>query len=194
MTSEMPIIPAVRARRHGLADLLARSAVRTWTRPRSSTATYGSPMPTWTRWFPDRRRSRRPRRRQGRPDRPARPELARLRGRVLRARPPRRRVGSGELHAHRPEVAYVLTHAGATGVIAGADLTGIADAALAEAGLEPGSLKVHAVIGGDPVDGWEPFSDLGASDAPGVRTSIWTTTTPSRSCTPPAPNPAPRAP
>ncbi|NUU23359.1 MAG: AMP-binding protein, partial [Streptomycetaceae bacterium] len=62
-----------------------------------------------------------------------------------------------------PEVAYVLDHCGATGIVAGADLAVTADAALTEAGLDPAALKVHAVIGEAP--GWEPFTALGASTA-----------------------------
>ncbi|WP_432034932.1 fatty acyl-CoA synthetase [Streptomyces cucumeris] len=57
-----------------------------------------------------------------------------------------------------PEVAYVLDHSGAVGIVAGADLLDAADAALAE--VAPPRLVVRAAIGGGRGD-WEDLAELG---------------------------------
>ncbi|NUS85288.1 MAG: AMP-binding protein [Streptomyces sp.] len=62
-----------------------------------------------------------------------------------------------------PEVAYVLRHSGAVGIIAGADLIGAADTALAEAA--PPRIALRAAIGGpEGRAGWEDLAALGAEE------------------------------
>lgn len=69
------------------------------------------------------------------------------------------------LHAH--EVTFILKDSGARGLVAGADLLGVAQAAVEEASID---LGVRAVIG-DAVDGWESYASWhadGPTDAPDI--------------------------
>ncbi|MCQ8188420.1 acyl-CoA synthetase [Streptomyces rugosispiralis] len=59
------------------------------------------------------------------------------------------------------EVAYVLDHSGAVGIVAGADLLDVAEGALAEAA--PPRMALRAALGGRR-EGWEEFAALGAED------------------------------
>ncbi|MGA4544320.1 fatty acyl-CoA synthetase [Uniformispora flossi] len=162
-----PVNAAVRARRHGLADLLARSAVRT---PDKTAIVYGDLRQSYADLdaLVSRTAAGLAARGVAKGDRVV--LLARNSHGFTVAYFALARIGAVSVPVNfmltAPEVAYVLTHAGASGVIAGADLAATADAALAEAGLDPAALKVHAVIGDDRVDGWEPFTTFGTSDAP----------------------------
>ncbi|MCF2530689.1 AMP-binding protein, partial [Yinghuangia soli] len=158
--------PAARARRHGLADLLARSAVRT---PDKTAVVFGELRQSFAELdaLVTRTAAGFAARGVAKGDRIV--LLARNSHGFAVAYFALARIGAVSVPVNfmltPPEVAYVLTHSGAVGVVAGADLAATADAALAEAGLAADGLKVHAVIGGD-APGWELFADLGASDAP----------------------------
>ncbi|MCF2532429.1 AMP-binding protein, partial [Yinghuangia soli] len=163
MTTTSPP-PHSHARRHGLADLLARSAVRT---PDKTAVVFGELRQSFAELdaLVTRTAAGFAARGVAKGDRIV--LLARNSHGFAVAYFALARIGAVSVPVNfmltPPEVAYVLTHSGAVGVVAGADLVVTADAALAEAGLDVTALKVRAVIG--ETDGWEPFAALGASDA-----------------------------
>ncbi|MDI2129403.1 fatty acyl-CoA synthetase [Yinghuangia seranimata] len=161
--------PHTRARRHGLADLLARSAART---PHKTAIVFGPLRQTFAEFdaLVTRTAAGFAERGVAKGDRVV--LLARNSHGFATAYFALARIGAVSVPVNfmlnPDEVAYVLTHAGATGVVAGADLTATADAALAAAGLAPEALSVRAVIpagGTAGAEGWEPFAALGASTA-----------------------------
>ncbi|NUU24080.1 MAG: AMP-binding protein, partial [Streptomycetaceae bacterium] len=165
MTADNALTPAVRARRHGLADLLARSAVRT---PDKTAVVFGELRQSFAELdaLVSRTAAGFAERGVAKGDRVV--LLARNSHGFAVAYFALARIGAISVPVNfmltAPEVAYVLGHCGAVGVVAGDDLTVTADAALTEADLDPAALKVHAVIGEAP--GWEPFTVLGESTAP----------------------------
>ncbi|NUU21686.1 MAG: AMP-binding protein, partial [Streptomycetaceae bacterium] len=140
----------MRARRHGLADLLARSAART---PDKTAIVYGELRQTFAELdaLVSRTAAGLAERGVGKGDRVV--LLARNSHGFAVAYFALARIGAVSVPVNfmltPPEIAYVLGHCGATGVIAGSDLTATADAALPEAGLAADTLRVHAVIGDD---------------------------------------------
>ncbi|WTW94752.1 fatty acyl-CoA synthetase [Streptomycetaceae bacterium NBC_01309] len=177
MTSEKAITPAVRARRQGLADLLARSAART---PDKTAIVFGQLRQSFADLdaLVSRTAAGLAERGVAKGDRVV--LLARNSHGFVVAYFALARIGAVSVPVNfmltPPEVAYVLEHSGAVGVIAGADLTATADAALAASTPDAAALKVRAVIGGADggqtapetgrETGWEPFAALGASAAP----------------------------
>jgi fatty-acyl-CoA synthase len=164
-----PLQPhAVRARRHGLADLLARSAVRA---PDKTAIVFGELRQSFAELdaLVSRTAAGLAERGVVKGDRVV--LLARNSHGFAVAYFALARIGAVSVPVNfmltPHEIAYVLEHSGAVGVVAGADLTATADAALAEAGLDVTALRVRAVIGeaAGPAVGWERLAALGESAA-----------------------------
>ncbi|WP_055551654.1 fatty acyl-CoA synthetase [Streptomyces sp. NBRC 110028] len=158
-SSSLPV-DIVRARRHGIADLLARSAARL---PGKTAVVYGALRQTYAELdaLVSRTAGALAARGVARGDRVV--LYARNSHGYVVAYFALARLGAVSVPVNfslrPPEVAYLLAHSGAVGIIAGEGLLEAADAALAEAA--PARLVLRAVIGGEGREGWEDFAALG---------------------------------
>ena len=155
-TSPLPV-DIVRARRHGIADLLSRSAARL---PGKTAVVYGALRQTYAELdaLVSRTAGALAARGVGKGDRVV--LYARNSHGYVVAYFALARLGAVSVPVNfmlrPPDVAYLLSHSGAVGIIAGAGLLEAADAALAEAA--PDRVVLRAAIGGE---GWEDFAALG---------------------------------
>ncbi|MGC0414563.1 fatty-acyl-CoA synthase [Embleya sp. AB8] len=151
---------AVQARRHGIADLLARTAAR---RPDRLAIVAGEVRQSYAELddAASRAAGALATRGIGKGDRVV--VLARNSYGFVVAYFALARLGAISVPVNfmltAPEVGYVLDHAGATAVLAGPDLTDTADAALA-------GREALRVVLGPAVEGWEPLVALLAEGGP----------------------------
>ncbi|MBO3677983.1 acyl-CoA synthetase [Streptomyces sp. NEAU-YJ-81] len=157
--SDLPV-DIVRARRHGIADLLARTAARL---PAKTAVVDGALRQTYAELdaVVSRTAGALAARGVAKGDRVV--LLARNSHGFVVAYFALARLGAVSVPVNfmltAPEVAYVLDHSGAIGIIAGTDLLDVAEGALAEAA--PPRIALRAALGGGR-EGWEDFAALGA--------------------------------
>ncbi|MET7761372.1 fatty acyl-CoA synthetase [Streptomyces sp. NPDC005393] len=158
--SSLPAVDIVRARRHGIADLLSRTAARL---PDRTAVVHGGLRQTYAELdaVVSRTAGALAARGVAKGDRVV--LFARNSHGYVVAYFALARLGAVSVPVNfmltPPEVAYVLDHSGAVGVIAGADLLDTTEAALTQAA--PPRLVLRAAIGGAQKTGWEELAALG---------------------------------